>query len=582
MIKKLLLITLPLAVLVVLSAATMSDNGKAARTGSPGELNCTDCHGDYALNSGGGSISISAPGMSGNAYTAGQTYNMSVTVSRGASSLFGVGIEALTSANTNAGTLNITDAASTAIKSATISGVSRRNIVHTLNGGATAGSKVFNFSWTAPASGTGTVTFYFAGAACNSSGDEAGDYVYTGSQAFTEVSCQTPAQPGAISGNVALCSGGSTTLSVAAVAGATSYTWTLPSGWSGSSTTESITVNAGASSGNISVTANNACGASPASTVAATGTTFSITTTPHDANCNGSATGSIDAAPGGGTAPYAYSWSPTGGTASSATGLIAGNYTVIITDANGCSSSATAAVWEPTPLIVDAGADQLSCGGASVSLTGSASGGVAPYYYSWSPSTDLSSATVSNPTANPPATTVYTLTLSDDYGCSHTSSVTVEVSTATTPTITLNTLALDASAGVTYQWYLNGNPIVGETNQSYTPAVNGNYSVGVTDGLGCMLMSADYNYTLASISSISNTTMNIFPNPASDKLSFEYSNPSNDATISVIDIAGRVVLNQILVDGKNVVEVSNLSEGAYFLNTQSGKDKTTTRVFISR
>ena len=65
---------------------------------------------------------------------------------------------------------------------------------------------------------------------------------------------RVPAQPGAITGSITVCQGSSQTYSVAAVTGATSYTWTLPSGWTGTSTTNSITATAG-SSGTISVTA---------------------------------------------------------------------------------------------------------------------------------------------------------------------------------------------------------------------------------------------------------------------------------------------------------------------------------------
>lgn len=79
-------------------------------------------------------------------YLPNTTYNMSVTVARSSNGLFGVAIEALDATNANAGTLNITDAVSTQIKSRTVSGVSRRNVVHQLNGGATSGSKEFDFS----------------------------------------------------------------------------------------------------------------------------------------------------------------------------------------------------------------------------------------------------------------------------------------------------------------------------------------------------------------------------------------------------------------------------------------------------
>ena len=74
------------------------------------------------------------------------------------------------------------------------------------------------------------------------------------------------------SGNTAVCQGVSQTYSIAAVAGATSYTWTLPSGWSGSSNSTSITATAGAASGNISVTANNTCGSGAARTLSVTAT----------------------------------------------------------------------------------------------------------------------------------------------------------------------------------------------------------------------------------------------------------------------------------------------------------------------
>jgi hypothetical protein len=75
-------------------------------------------------------------------------------------------------------------------------------------------------------------------------------------------SCSVPAQPGTISGTTNPNQGSSETYSIADVSGATSYTWTLPSGWTGTSATSSITTTVGSSGGTIYVTANNACGAS--------------------------------------------------------------------------------------------------------------------------------------------------------------------------------------------------------------------------------------------------------------------------------------------------------------------------------
>ena len=79
----------------------------------------------------------------------------------------------------------------------------------------------------------------------------------------------TPATttPVAIIGSDSICGGSSGNYYVAAVSGATSYTWTLPSGWVGSSTTDSISVSSVTTSGTISVTADNTCGSSTAQTL---------------------------------------------------------------------------------------------------------------------------------------------------------------------------------------------------------------------------------------------------------------------------------------------------------------------------
>ena len=69
-----------------------------------------------------------------------------------------------------------------------------------------------------------------------------------------------PAQPTAIYGSATACQGTTQVYNVPPVPGATSYTWTLPEGWSGNSTSEIITAIAGTNGGTISVIANNMCG----------------------------------------------------------------------------------------------------------------------------------------------------------------------------------------------------------------------------------------------------------------------------------------------------------------------------------
>lgn len=170
-------------VFIVFTSEMLSDNGKAGYTGSPGENKCNNCHSSYALNSGGGSVVLTSD-MVNWQYEPGYTYNVTATVSRTGNSLFGIGLEALTTANGNAGTLASADY-HTQIKTKTVSSVVRNNIVHTLNGGANANSMSFTFHWTAPSTNIGNVTMYYCGVAANNNGNENLDYVYNGSQLIT-------------------------------------------------------------------------------------------------------------------------------------------------------------------------------------------------------------------------------------------------------------------------------------------------------------------------------------------------------------------------------------------------------------
>lgn len=167
----------------------ISDNGIAGRNGSPGETTCntSGCHTGNPLNASGGSVIIDAPGLANGQYFPGATYPINVTVSRSGAAIFGFGFEALRSTGANAGTLAITNSSQTQLKNALIQGNSRTNVVHQMNAGVSStGSKTFSFNWTAPAAGTGPVTFYAAGNATNGNGSTSGDFIYTTSLALTE------------------------------------------------------------------------------------------------------------------------------------------------------------------------------------------------------------------------------------------------------------------------------------------------------------------------------------------------------------------------------------------------------------
>ena len=177
--KKIVLILSSAFLVFTFFAGILTDNGKAGTTGSPGENNCTQCHDSFGANTGTGSVTITS-NMTNWEYVPGQTYQVSVTVAQSNVSLFGLGFEALQSSGANAGTL--TPGTGTQIKNALVGGNQRANIVHTLNGGASANTHTFSFTWTAPSTNVGAITFYAAGNATNNNGSDTGDRVYTASQ----------------------------------------------------------------------------------------------------------------------------------------------------------------------------------------------------------------------------------------------------------------------------------------------------------------------------------------------------------------------------------------------------------------
>lgn len=151
-----------------------SGNPPNAHTAAPGEAVCSDCHGN--LNLGGGSVTISGPPQ----YTPGQTYTITVGVSRTGQQRWGFQATALTPAHVRAGTLVATNTTRTRVE--TELGPNRQYVEHTSAGtdlGVPNAAPGWTFDWVAPSSGVGPVTFYVAGNAANGNGNTLGDFIYT-------------------------------------------------------------------------------------------------------------------------------------------------------------------------------------------------------------------------------------------------------------------------------------------------------------------------------------------------------------------------------------------------------------------
>lgn len=135
-----------------------------------------------------------------------------------------------------------------------------------------------------------------------------------------------------------------------------------------------------------------------------------------------------------------------------------------------------------------------------------------------------------------------------------------------TPVVQENGGILNSSVtGVGYQWYLNGNEIVGANQQNYTPLVNGDYSVLVLFADGCETSAPLTVFSLA-IDAQELQDINIYPNPTSGNVSIG-NGDLGEIQVQVFDVYGNL-LSSIVTE--RLVNLNKLSIGVYFLKTNFG------------
>jgi len=311
---------------------------------------------------------------------------------------------------------------------------------------------------------------------------------------FATITVTVDTPPGAITGSLGICRGRTTTLSSSTGGG----TWTSSDGSVATIGSSSGFLSA-LSPGTTSITYTIASGciataevtvhALPAAITGATSVCLGTTTTLSNASPGGTWSSSLPATAG------------IGGMSGIVSGNAVGTATVsYIITATGCSTTRTETV-NPLPSAISG--PTTVCPGLTITLASSPTGGT------WT-SQDGTIATAAPGTGviTGVAAGVVNITYTLPTGCIATRATTVNPAPPAIITPIGDTtfcpgyfvvLTTGAAAGLSYQWFLSGSPLTGEISPTYIATTAGNYSVRVTNSLGCPWMSAPMAVTIASV-----------------------------------------------------------------------------------
>lgn len=215
-----------------------------------------------------------------------------------------------------------------------------------------------------------------------------------------------------MNGTDVLCNSTQTgNLEISATSGVTPYTYQ----WIGTNNTSTYVTSVGPGTYSCVVTDGLGCTDTVVTVLAVSN--IAATASASNPLCYGTNTGSVTVAATGGQAPYTYDWA--GSTVSSVTlsGLGEGAYSCVVTDAYGCSTSASATVVEPAAWTVSA-AVTPAIFGTDGAIDLSVSGSTSPYSFSWSngaTSEDISNLDGGN----------YIVTITDASGCTYNDTIVV-------------------------------------------------------------------------------------------------------------------------------------------------------------
>ena len=308
-------------------------------------------------------------------------------------------------------------------------------------------------------------------------------------QSFQTLMCPNSVSISSNRPNLYLCYGGTITLT--ATGGFTGYSW------SNLATSQGITIS---SASTYSVTVSDIGCNSVHTSVTITQDGVISLVSPYYFNqvnvtCFGGNNGIINVKPAGGYTPYTYVWSPINATTPTVSGLTASAYTVIVTDAKGCTNSKSTTIGQPSQILI--GAPQHETQTNPTCLNGhngiirmNPAGGIPPYSYTWSPNVGTT-ATVSNLSAG-----TYNVTVTDVNNCTRTNSIVL--------VCTSRLEEPNEDASVSYDFNVYPNPTERLVTISFLSDNENTYSLKLIDMMGRIIKTEVDNASVGENSHIMN------------------------------------------------------------------------------